>query len=118
MILGAAEVLGSRLRDRPELLPMIERIQRNAADTAQQVGALLQLASAPQQSAFTRVEMRPLVANELERCQPLVHGKPLQLRLRVVEEISVQAIPELVAIAVGNLLRNACQHTEQGSITC
>ncbi|WP_371926672.1 ATP-binding protein [Pseudomonas sp. ANT_H12B] len=27
------------------------------------------------------------------------------------------AIPELITIAVSNLLRNACQHTEQGVIT-
>ena len=29
----------------------------------------------------------------------------------------VKAIPELVTIALSNLLRNACQHTEQGTIT-
>lgn len=116
VMLGAAEVLRNRLRDRPELLPMVERIRRNAADTGQQVAALLQLAKTPERSEFTRVELRPLVASEVERCQPLVRGKDLQLQLQASAEVSVQSIPELVAIAVGNLVRNACQHTEQGLI--
>ncbi|MDA3256950.1 HAMP domain-containing histidine kinase [Pseudomonas aeruginosa] len=117
VMLGAAEVLSSRLQDRPELQPMIERIRRNAADTGQQVAALLQLARAPELSEFTRVELRPLIAHELERCQPLVRGKSLKLLLQASGEVSVQSMPELVAIAVGNLLRNACQHTEQGQIS-
>ncbi|GLZ89562.1 hypothetical protein Pres01_56130 [Metapseudomonas resinovorans] len=62
------------------------------------------------------VFLRPLVERELERCQPLLRGKPLTLQFEAPEEVSVQAIPELVTIMVSNLIRNACQHTEQGTI--
>lgn len=117
IMLGAAEVLTSRLRDRPDLVVMTERIRRNAADTAQQVGALLQLARAPESTDLSLVALRPLIEHEIERCQPLLRGKPLTLRLVATEEVSVQAVPELVTIAVSNLMRNACQHTEQGVIT-
>lgn len=117
IMLGAAEVLTSRLRDRPDLVVMTERIRRNAADTAQQVGALLQLARAPESTDLSPVALRPLIEHEIERCQPLLRGKNLTLKLIASEEVSVQAVPELVTIAVSNLMRNACQHTEQGVIT-
>jgi signal transduction histidine kinase len=117
IMLGAAEVLTSRLQDRPDLLVMTERIRRNASETAQQVGALLQLARVPEITDLVLVNLRPLIERELERCQPLLRGKALTLNFRCTEEVSVQAIPELVTIAVSNLLRNACQHTEQGVIS-
>lgn len=116
IMLGAAEVLTSRLRDRPELLAMTERIRRNASDTAQQVSALLQLARAPESTDFRLVALRPLIEHEVERCRPLLIGKPLTLQFVAVEDVSIQSIPELVTIAVSNLIRNACQHTELGSI--
>lgn len=117
IMLGAAEILASRLQDRPDLLVMTERIRRNAAETAQQVGALLQLARAPENTELVLVDLRPLIERELERCQPLLRDKSLQLELVAPESVIVKAIPELVTIAVSNLLRNACQHTEQGVIT-
>lgn len=117
IMLGAAEILTSRLQDRPDLLLMTERIRRNAAETAQQVGALLQLARVPEITDLVLINLRPLIERELERCQPLLRGKALTLNFLCSEEVSVRAIPELVTIAVSNLLRNACQHTEQGVIT-
>lgn len=117
IMLGAAEVLSRRLQDRPDLLVMTERIRRNASDTAQQVGALLQLARAPEDTGFSQVALRPLIQHEVERCQPLLRGKPLSIQLTAAEDVSVQAVPELVTIALSNLLRNACLHTEQGVIS-
>jgi len=52
----------------------------------------------------------------VERCRPLLLGKPLTLQFVAVENVSIQAIPELVTIALSNLIRNACQYTELGSI--
>lgn len=117
VMLGAAEVLIGRLRERPDLAPMAERIRRNAADAAQQVDALLQLGRAPMHAEFARIDMAALAAHEVERYQPLVHGKNLSLQLLTSGEAFVQGVPALAAIAVGNLLRNACQHTVRGQIT-
>ncbi len=117
IMLGAAEVLTSRLQDRPELLGMTERIRRNASETAQQVGALLQLARVPEVSDLVLINLRTLIERELERCQPLLRGKALTLDFHCTDDVLALAIPELVTIAVSNLLRNACQHTEQGVIS-
>ncbi|MOA13976.1 Sensor histidine kinase TmoS [compost metagenome] len=96
---------------------MTERIRRNASDTAQQVSALLQLARAPEHGSLIPVPLRRLIEHEVERCQPLLRDKPMTIEVVAPEEITVPAIPDLVAIAFGNLLRNACLHTEQGVIT-
>ncbi|MCY1295363.1 Sensor protein QseC [compost metagenome] len=117
ILLGAAEVLGRRLKDHPRLLTMTERIRHNAADIAQQMSALLELARVPESPRLFRVALRPLIEQELQRCQPLLQGKPLALELVSTEDVLVPAIPELVSIAVSHLLRNACLHTERGVIT-
>ncbi|AOE86605.1 sensor histidine kinase [Pseudomonas sp. TCU-HL1] len=117
IMLGAAEVLARRLKDQPDLLLMTDRIRRNASDTAQQVAALLQLARVPESGHLMCVPLRQLIEHEVERCQPLLRDKPLTIEVVAPEEVTVQAIPDLVTIAVSNLLRNACLHTEQGVIT-
>lgn len=116
ILLGAAEVLGRRLKDYPKLLTMTERIQHNAADIAQQMSALLQLARVPESTHLFRVALRPLIEQELQRCQLLLQGKPLAIEFISTEDVLVPAIPELVAIAVSHLLRDASVHTERGVI--
>lgn len=117
VILGAAEVLSSRLSAVPDLRDTAERIRRTAADSSTRVGALLQLARAPMQDAAGPVELRALVQAEIGRCAPLLQDKPVTCTFDAGQEVWVRAAPELPAIAVSNVLRNACRFTEQGSIT-
>lgn len=116
VILGAAEVLSVRLDDRPELLAIVKRIQRTAQDTTDRVGALLLLSRAPEALDAPRLALVPLVEREIERCRPLLASKPVQLVFEQREETWIFARAELVEMAIGNLLRNACQYTEQGKI--
>jgi signal transduction histidine kinase len=117
VMLGAAEVLCLRLADRPELAAVAERIRRTAADTTERVGAMLLLSRAPETVDAPRTALRPLIRQEMERVQPLLAGKDVTLTLQAPQEVHVFARPELAAIAIGNLLRNACQFTEQGAVT-
>jgi hypothetical protein len=57
------------------------------------------------------------VALELERANDLVKGKPVQLRQVVEAQFALHAPPRVFGVMVGNLLRNACIYTEQGSVT-
>lgn len=116
IILGAAEVLCARVGDRTDLLPVAERIRRTAADTTERVGAMLLLSRAPEMVDAPRIALSPLIRQEIERCQPFLVGKPVTLYLDAPQEIHVFARPELAAIAIGNLIRNACQFTEQGQV--
>lgn len=117
VILGAAELLEARLRDRPDLLGPVERMRRTAKDTADRVSALLLLSRSPEAVDAPRIALAPLVRHEMERCQPLLTGKSVALVLEAPVEVWVFARPELASIAIGNLLRNACQFTEQGVVT-
>lgn len=116
VILGAAEVLTARLDDRPELHAAAERIRRTAAETSVRVSALLQLARAPEKIECAALELRGLVEQEIEHCRPMLEGKSVALKFEAPDEVWVHAAPDLAAIAVGNLLRNACRFTEQGSV--
>jgi signal transduction histidine kinase len=56
------------------------------------------------------------VAQEIERCRPLVEGKPVEITFELQHDVCVRAHHDLVAIAIGNLLRNACYFTQRGCV--
>lgn len=116
VMLGAAEVLKSQLADRPEQLVVAERLRRVAAETSERVSALLLLSRSPELLDAPRTALYPLLQAELDRCQSLLFGKSVQCRIEWSEPVWVDARPELIGIVVGNLLRNACQHTDAGTI--
>ena len=61
----------------------------------------------------------PLLRQEMERCRPLLKGKDVEMTLHAAPAdagLEVPARPELAAIALGNLIRNACQFTDQGRV--
>jgi signal transduction histidine kinase len=116
VMLGAAEVLAAQLSDHPAQCATAQRIRRVAGETAQRVSALLLLARSPQDLDAPCIALNAIIESEMERCRPLLHGKTVQCRLDWREQVAAHVRPELAGIIIGNLLRNACQHTEQGSI--
>jgi signal transduction histidine kinase len=116
IILGAAELLQSRLGDRVDILPVIERIRRTAVDTAERVSALLMLSRSPELVDAPFVEVAAIVEHEVEKSRPLLQGKPVAVSVELLAQPRVFGRPELIGIAVGNLIRNACQFTEAGEI--
>jgi signal transduction histidine kinase len=117
VILGAAELLSAQLQEHPKLLSTSERIRRTALDMTERVNTLLLLSRSPESLDAPRVALTPIIKREFERCRALLEGKPVSLVLDAPAEAWVSARPELVSTAVGNLLRNACQFTEQGEVT-
>lgn len=116
IMLGASELLKVQLAQTPDALVVAERIRRVAAEASERVGALLLLSQSREALDSTRMSLTHLIAREIERCQPLLHGKPVQIEFNDNKDIWIHARPELAGIAIGNLLRNACQYTEQGSV--
>jgi len=116
VITGAAEILAERTTGQPELHEPSQRILRAAREAANRVNVLLLLARAPQLIDAPPTPLASLVRDEVERNRPLCSGKPVALTLTTGEEAVIDARPELLATAIGNLIRNACQYTLQGSV--
>ncbi|HWV63259.1 MAG TPA: HAMP domain-containing sensor histidine kinase, partial [Oxalicibacterium sp.] len=115
--LGAAELLEVRLAQSPENRDVAERIRRVAEEASERVGALLLMSQSPSVLGSAPVSLTHLVEREIERYRQLFSDKPLQLNLRgSTDEVWVQTRAELAGIAIGNLVRNACQYTEEGTV--
>jgi signal transduction histidine kinase len=116
VIMGAAEVLMAQGEASP-CYPAAARIYRAAQEAADCVTVLLLLARAPQLSGLPEVDIGQLAEAETDRHQHLVAGKPVRLGFSGGGSFTVRAPRELCLAAIGNLVRNACQYTDSGSVT-
>lgn len=116
VILGAAELIGVLAKDNRALAAPVDRIKRATLDMTERVKAFLLLSRAPQTLDAPRISLTPIIERELERCQPLLAGKSVTCTWENPVDVFVNAQPELVSIAIGNLLRNACQYIEKGYV--
>lgn len=116
VIMGAAEVL---LQDdaHAAVRAPARRIYRAAREATECVTVLLLLARAPEATRLAPVSVSDIARRETERYQDIVRDKPVSLRCIGTAAIAVRAPAELCMSAIGNLVRNACQYTEQGSVT-
>lgn len=118
IMLGAAELLEVRLSQSPEDREVAERIRRVATEASERVGALLLLSQSPAMLGGTQVSLTHLIEREIERYRQVFSDKPVQIVSNgPVDEVWVHGRVELAGIAIGNLLRNACQYTEKGIVT-
>ena len=58
-----------------------------------------------------------VVGSEVARYRELLVGKPVDLQLVEHGRFALHAPPRVFGVMVGNLIRNACLYTEQGSVT-
>jgi signal transduction histidine kinase len=116
VIIGASEILVAQTADQPALHAPSERILRAAMDAAECVTVLLLLARAPESIDAPQTAVSGVIRSEIERSRHLVRGKPVVLEYAAESDFSVFARRELLATAIGNLIRNACQYTEQGAV--
>ena len=117
IITGAAELLAEQTVNQPALNAAAKRILRASNDATECVGVLLMLARAPDRINRPQTSVDDVVREQIVRCRPLLQNKPVELRYESGEDFSVPAHKELLASAIGNLMRNACQYTEEGSVT-
>jgi signal transduction histidine kinase len=116
VIMGAAEILMANAANQATRAPA-ERIYRAAHEAAECITVLLLLARAPELGRLPEVAVDAIAAREVERYRHLVADKPVELDYFEGPAFAIQAPAELCATAIGNLVRNACQYTEQGAVT-
>lgn len=116
VISGAAEVLMAQTENEATLHAPAERIYRAAREASDVTSMLLRLARAPDQLEWSELAAGALANGEVQRYQVLVANRPVSLQFDGGADFSIHGVRELVQAAVGNLIRNACQYTEQGSV--
>ncbi len=95
----------------------ILRIRRSVRDMEAMIEAFLILA----RESDTGLPQEDFVVNdavrdEIERAQPLLEGKPVELALDERSAFGLHAPPKVFAAMIGNLIRNACLYTEAGKV--
>jgi signal transduction histidine kinase len=113
---GAAETIVHQLPADSHLRPSAERIVRTTQEMQRQLSCLLLLSRDPHTLARTEVPMRPLIEECMARCQPWLARKPVALVLDAPHDVHAHTHTELARSVVWNLLRNACQYTDEGEV--
>jgi len=116
VIKGAAELLARRIEEGPNS-KALSRIQRAVRDLENIIETFLYLGR--QGSTFDHGQsctLLPVVEDSLEQNRYLLEGKQVAVHLEPGPNFEVATPRAVVAIAIGNLIRNSFQYTEQGSV--
>ncbi|MBZ8140619.1 two-component sensor histidine kinase [Rubrivivax gelatinosus] len=113
---GAAETIVHQLPADSHLISSGERIVRATQEMQRQLACLLLLSRDPQTLARTDVALRPLIEECMTRCQPWLAKKPVALHMDAPQDAHTHTNAELARSVIWNLLRNACQYTDEGEV--
>lgn len=94
-----------------------ERIGRAAIDMDELTNAFLLLARESEAGLpTTSLCVNDVVAEELARARIIAEGKPIDSRLSATHRLYLDAPERVLAVLLGNLLRNAFSYTDSGKV--
>ena len=114
VIRGAAELMlaSSELPEKTRL--RLARIERAAMQCTDLTTALLMLSRNERGSGNTNLYKLCLALAEANRAQ--LAGRPIEILVEGSQEVMVNAPEAVLAVALGNLLGNACKYTSEGEV--
>jgi signal transduction histidine kinase len=117
---GAVELLETQTVGRPGAGKAIARIQRAVREMTEFTDALLALSREPQSlaPADTTCDVYAVLARVIEDQRSVAPEKNIVLDIRGGGHLRVAAPESMVAMTLGNLVRNAVQHGTGGDILC
>ena len=96
----------------------LQRIRRSTRELESLVEALLILAREDDSgSSEQRFSVNDVLKIELDEARALLRGRSVELYLDETAEFSLLGSPQIFSVLCWQLIRNACQQTEQGRIT-
>jgi len=118
VIQGATEVLAGDPHLNPKQKQRIDRIERAGRDMTELTTALLLMAREETAGAQPdeQCAVKDVVRDCVEKHRHLIEGRPAALDLSIEAEPALPAERTLLAIVIGNLIRNAFSYTETGKI--
>lgn len=118
VIRGAAEIAASASAAASAREAALQRILATTADSESLIALLLALARDPQRlrRSEERVALAELLPQIVDDHRHLCQGKELEIGLSIEADAEVDAPAGLLRVAIGNLLRNAIEHSDRGRI--
>lgn len=116
IIMGASEVLASQLEHDSRLSEFTNRISNTAKETSEIITALLLLSRAPEKLDAPLTSINSIAVNEIERLKYLLRYKTVTCIVVAEQEYTAYVRPELLKMALGNLIKNAFQYTDDGEV--
>ena len=116
IIMGASEVLASQLQSDSYLSEFTDRISTTAKETSEIISALLLLSRAPEKLDAPSTSINSIAINEAERLNYLLKYKSVTCTIIAEQEYVANVRPELLKMALGNLIKNAFQYTDDGEV--
>jgi signal transduction histidine kinase len=115
---GAVELLETSAADRPGAGKALARIQRAVREMTEFTDALLALSREQQAAAETTCDVNAVLARVVEDQRSVSPGKRIVLEIEAGTKLQVAAPESMVAMTIGNLVRNAVQHGTGGEVLC
>lgn len=117
VIRGATEVLAEFAGFPEPLGERLRTIHRQAVRMGEILEAMLLLARENGQSGDPACAMAEVIEEAMSDCSGRHDGRNLEVAFEVHERPIVAVERPLAYVVVSNLLRNACSHTREGSVT-
>lgn len=117
---GAVELLQTQLAGRPGSGKALERIQRAVREMSEFTDALLMLSREERVGvpADAGCDVGELLVRAAEDQHSVLPGKRIALEMPDTEGLHVAAPASMVAMVIGNVVRNALQHGTGDSVVC
>lgn len=116
IIMGASEVLASQLAHDSYLSEFTNRINTTAKETSEIISALLLLSRAPEKLDAPQTSINSIAINEAQRLNYLLKYKSVTCTIIAEQVYFTNVRPELLKMALGNLIKNAFQYTDDGEV--
>ena len=119
--LTVIRVAGDMMAEDPALSPMAQRSLKRIRAAGRDMEALIEAFLILAREGDTGLpdedfSVAALAAEEIEKAGALVAGRPVRLELVQEADPELHAPARVFSVMLGNLLRNACKYTEQGSV--
>jgi signal transduction histidine kinase len=115
---GAVELLETSAADRPGAGKALARIQRAVREMTEFTDALLALSREQHAVSETKCDVNAVLARVVEDQRSVSPGKRIVLDIEAGTRLQVAAPESMVAMTIGNLVRNAVQHGTGGEVLC